>query len=397
MSMNQMSDLLLDFIPSELILSISNYTEPEEFFHLISLFPQLTDKSLPLARKIVGYRTGLQTNSFDLWKLKQLSKFHCARNIFCGFSAFITSHNGCFRIIHEFEYGCLKSNIYDYFLKPLNLNNIDQISNFRYREGLLTLYVANNNLYSYKKRNNYEAEINLKLENVHSVSVNTYHGLILKHDGTVYGIGSGSSSLASVDYRYCDEPIRITQLNDIIQVSAGHDHSLALTLTGKVYEFGNSELYANDEVFPHIPYLLSIDNAVQIAAGYIYSLVLDSRGNVYLFESNKSQYIGHGFYSDMPVLIKSNIVSIAAKGRTSLLLDDNGQVYAFMNEKRQKLGDKTKILPPILIKELINIIQIAVGESYSLLIDNNGNIYLFGTYTNNKCYDKPTLLYQMPK
>ncbi len=383
---DQMSDLLLDFIPDDLILNIMTYADCEEFFQLLSLYEHLKDKSLLMAQKKVGLRTGLRTNSFDLEKLKQLSKFRYTKNICCGYAAFIISYRGLFRVEPNFNYESnykyLKSETDDCLLKQLNFDNVSQIFDFGYNN-LPTLYVSGNNLYSYKE------EIRHELDNVHSLSVNAFFGLMLKYDGTVYGIGESSCLLGSDD-----DPILIQGLNDIIHVSAGQDHSLALTSNGQVYELGNS-----DKVFPHIPYLLPINNIVQIAAGDIYSLVLDSNGDVYLFGSHGAECLGHKIYSNIPILIKSNIVSISTKYQHSLLLDDEGYVYSLGNNEYGQLGlgDTIDRTVSTLIPELNNIVQISTGENYSFTVDNNGDVYIFGYYMDDICYYKPTLLYRVWK
>ncbi len=373
----QMSDLLLGLIPDELILSILHYTNCDEFFTLLSLFPLLNDKSLPIGRKIVSHQTGLRTNSFDLDKLKKISKFRYARNIFAGKLGIIMN-----KYLHT-----ICDDTKEFVISLENIIQAGDLDIEEEEESELLLCISNNKLYSYFSGKNPHKH---ELDDVISLSTNSHHGLILKSNGEVYGIGLGDYELGIIS----DSELKITSpqlipnLKNIIQVAAGFCHSLALSSDGRVYVFGDNDLGQlglefSTSNYKYLPTELSLNNIVQITAGQNHSLVLNIEGHVYGFGYNKYGQLGLGIYRDKfcnPVFIKKNIISISSYNNHSLLLNAKGNVYAFGCNSDHQLGlnDNIDRFVPTIVPGLTNIIQISAGDDYSLALDKSGYVYIFG-------------------
>ena len=106
--------------------------------------------------------------------------------------------------------------------------------------------------------------------------------LELKANGTVYYEGK-----------------MLQDLNDIIDISSGNGHNLALRSDGRIYSWGNNNYgqlgIENESNYPVL--VPGLDNIIKVLAGDGISLVLTNDGNIYRF--------GRGFdtYDFNPVLI----------------------------------------------------------------------------------------------
>ncbi len=115
-----------------------------------------------------------------------------------------------------------------------------------------------------------------KTVNISAISTKVSHALVLKSDGTV--IARGSSRLGALDVP--------DNLTNVIQVSAGGDHSLALKNDGTVVAWGpkspcnigpiQCDIYYRGQA--DVP--ANLTNVIQVSAGLEHSLALKSDGTV---------------------------------------------------------------------------------------------------------------------
>jgi len=227
--------------------------------------------------------------------------------------------------------------------------------------------------------------------NVIHVSADNDHSLILTNDGYVYTFGDnecGQLGLGDKNDRYI--PTLIQNLIQIIQVSGGSSHSLVLTNNYQIYAFGDNVYgqlglgcsYEKNIVIPRL--INGFNDIIDISAGADHSLFLTETGQIYSCGDNEYGNLGLGNKdnTDIPTLVPDlyNIISISAGNSYSLVLMNNGQVYAFGSNYCGELGLGIckDISSPRLIKELVNIINISAKNNHSLALTNNGQIYAFG-------------------
>ena len=132
------------------------------------------------------------------------------------------------------------------------------------------------------------------IDDVQAVSAGFGQIVILKNDGTVwawgcnkYGqIGRGTFGNSNSE----NTPDRVPNLSDIVRISAGFRHSLALDKNGSVWAWGHNlygELGTNDKKDSPSP--IQIDNLpvmAEVWAGYDYSLAQDASGNLWAWGQN---------------------------------------------------------------------------------------------------------------
>jgi hypothetical protein len=246
-----------------------------------------------------------------------------------------------------------------------------------------------------------------KYKNRIGISASREHGFYIK-DGNVSAFGEEID-----DHLNTDIPILVLNLNNVKQVSAGGNHTLALTKDGQVYSFGANELgqlglgHSNSTIAPTL--ISGLNNIVQISAGDNHSLLLTKNGKIYSFGYNQYGQLGLGDYEERstPTLVSNinNIMQISAGGYYSLLLNKNGEIYSFGSNYCGKAGHGTstsQVVPTLIPTNYFNnspIVQISAGFCHSLALTIDGNVYSFGYGGHGRLglgdyndRDRPTLI-----
>jgi len=219
--------------------------------------------------------------------------------------------------------------------------------------------------------------------------------LALTSSGKVYSWGSNSHGQLGIGINGGQSlvPVLIPSLSNIVQISGGAYHCLALASNGKVYSWGNNaagQLGIGTDEKSNVPVLIpSLSKIIQVSAGGDFSLALTSNGKVYSWGSNQYGQLGIGINtieSFVPVLIPSlfNIVEISTGGYTCSALTRNGKVYSWGINFSGQLGIgsyQEESFVPVLIPSLSKIIQVSRGYSNCLALARNGKFYSWGDNT----------------
>src|SRR6185503_311942 len=138
------------------------------------------------------------------------------------------------------------------------------------------------------------------LTNVIAVSSGGTHTLALKSDGTVWAWGNntyGQVGLGS-DFSNRLTPVQVPGLSGITAISAGIYHNLALKADGTVWVWGENshgELGDGTGAQRRSPVQLpGITGVTFVAAGYQHSAVRTSAGTLYMFGMNDYGQVGDG-------------------------------------------------------------------------------------------------------
>ena len=107
-----------------------------------------------------------------------------------------------------------------------------------------------------------------------------------------------------------------------------------------------------------------LENVVSVSAGDSHVLALDRQGNVWAWGSNKSGALGDGTTSDRktPIKVKlgngsgslTNIIYISAGSRHSMAIDRDGNIWVWGDNTEGKLGigdTNNRLYPTLIIRE----------------------------------------------
>jgi alpha-tubulin suppressor-like RCC1 family protein len=228
------------------------------------------------------------------------------------------------------------------------------------------------------------------------------HTLALKSDGTVWAWGSNlkgqlGNSTNSGTFRPNPVPIQVSGLTNVIAIAAGGTHSLALTSDGTVWAWGYNEfgqLGKSANIIPNpTPGTVSgLTNVIAITAGEHHSLALKSNGTVLAWGSNSKGQLGRSdnfgnFPDPSTVSGLANIIAIAAGKDHSLALKSDGTVLAWGSNSNGQLGrsDNFGNIPaPATVSGLTNVTAIAAGYFHTLALRNDGKVWAWGENGNGQ-------------
>ena len=238
-------------------------------------------------------------------------------------------------------------------------------------------------------------------------------------DGELGNKTIGSSSSVPVRVRDPANPNDTSKGLKAIQVSAGRDHSLAVDKDGNAWAWGSngygrlgnnsSSSYSTLPVRVRDPGDPSNSNkglnVMQVSAGDWHSLAVDKDGNTWAWGRNDYGQLGNGQISSswdaypvpQKVLLDANDAStglktlqVSAGGSLSLAIDQDGSTWAWGHNNSGQLGNGTSngrnqnpIPSPVLLNPKnastrLKAVQVSAGWGHSLAIGEDGNTWAWG-------------------
>ncbi len=190
-----------------------------------------------------------------------------------------------------------------------------------------------------------QTNVPAELGDVLSVSGGGNHVLALKPDGTVVAWGDNRYGQATVP----------AGLGNVVAVAAGADHSLALKSDGTVAAWGRNN-------YGQLTVPAGLSNVVALAGGHTHSLALKSDGTVVAWGNNNVGQI------NVPAGL-SNVLAIAGFGSQSLALKSDGRVVAW--------GDNAYGQTDV-PAGLSNATAIVAGAAHCLALRSDGTVVGWG-------------------
>jgi alpha-tubulin suppressor-like RCC1 family protein len=226
-----------------------------------------------------------------------------------------------------------------------------------------------------------------------AISAGYFYSLALKSDGTMLAWGNNSKGQLGDSAILTDKPtpVAVSGASDIVAISAGSEHSLALKADGTMLTWGldiDGQL-GNDAqlVDQSLPVLVAnATGIVSIAAGYNHSLALTSSGNVLAWGSDFGGQLGDNIpkvNKSTPVTVNgaNQIVAIDGGHFHSLALTSSGTMLAWGSDTYGELGDGNQVNPqglPVTVENVSNIVSIAAGGQFSLALKSDGTLQSWG-------------------
>lgn len=162
---------------------------------------------------------------------------------------------------------------------------------------------------------------------------------------------------------------------DIIAISGGERHSLALKSDGTVWAWGDNvygQLGDETTIDSNMPVQVrGLKDVIAIAAGAYHSLALKKDNTVWAWGSNGSGELGDGTYENKnkPVQVLEDVKAVAAGYSHSLALKKNETVWAWGDNLHGQLGvNGEKIKNPVQVLTLKYVKAIAAGRNHSLAV-----------------------------
>ncbi len=183
-------------------------------------------------------------------------------------------------------------------------------------------------------------------------------------------------------------PLPVTGLTDVIGISGGRGHVIALRADGTVWTWGsndNGEIGNGTVVDRPTPAAVAgLANIIEVAAGHYHSMALRSDGTVWTWGLNASGQLGDGTTTrrTVPVQVSglTGVAHIAGGRDMSYALKTDGTVWAWGLNADGELGDGTLTSrrTPVQVGGLTNVTAIAGGRDHGLAILANGTVWSWG-------------------
>lgn len=230
--------------------------------------------------------------------------------------------------------------------------------------------------------------------------------LILKADGTVWGTGlnaSGQLGNGTTVNKTKPERVRISSkeyLKDVIKISAGQDHAVALTKNGEVYTWGvNTYGELGNGTKTNSVYAVKVldssgigylDNIIDVSSGRYETYALTEDGTVYAWGRNNYYQLGNGTAADQVLPVKmlesENTIKISSADANIMLLGSNGKLRGIGYNPYGQTGNETTSTQSKLeyVKDsskvgvMKNVYKIINGRHHYMAMTEDGKVYGWG-------------------
>ena len=238
------------------------------------------------------------------------------------------------------------------------------------------------------------------LTNVMQASGGGFHSVALLDDGTVWvwgfnGQGQVGNGTTTITGCLCIPAPTQTNLTNIVQIEAGGFHTLALRSDGTVWAWGlndRGQLGDNSTTERSAPVQVGVgvagfSNIIAISAGDAHSLALKADGTVWVWGSNEYGQIGGGTASNTNQIVPvqnatlANIGHISAGAFQSLALTTAGRVFVWGDNLYGQAGNGAAggvQATPVQNATLENIIEIETAGFTNYARQTDGTVRAWG-------------------
>lgn len=216
------------------------------------------------------------------------------------------------------------------------------------------------------------------------------------------------STLAANPSTHPAVPTLAASSNTFVALAFNQNQSIALDQSGKLWSWGddtNGQLGRGEPVLCpgstsnrcrlDIGQITGVDNVVAVSAGYRHTLALRADGTVWGFGLNTNGQLGDGSSTtrSLPVQVQwatadapklGAIVQVSASASSSYALDNKGQVWAWGRNQYANLGqgtvstdvNSTPVLVPM--PAGVKVTSIANGRDHVIALTDTGKVYAWG-------------------
>jgi alpha-tubulin suppressor-like RCC1 family protein len=218
------------------------------------------------------------------------------------------------------------------------------------------------------------------------------HSLALLADTTVMAWGSNSDGqLGDGTTTTHLAPVMVPGLSGVSAIAAGGTHSLALLSDGTVMAWGDNGLRGltgqgrPDRSSHTVPVPIpGISDVIAISAGNFHSLALLKDGTIRAWGWNAHGQLGDSTTEDRPIPVPvfglADVAAVAAGDRFSLALRANGRPTAWGASEHGQRGDGTfnEQHAPVDVLNLTDVTAISTAVQHCLALRGNGIVMAWG-------------------
>ncbi|KRB76431.1 hypothetical protein ASE01_15825 [Nocardioides sp. Root190] len=234
------------------------------------------------------------------------------------------------------------------------------------------------------------------LTDVVMVSTGHYHSLALRADGSVWTWGYNHvGQLGDGTTTNRNRPVLVSGTRTYSWVAAGRDMSYAVATDGSVWAWGlNGDGQLGDGTTTNraVPVQVGgLSDIVQVSGGRDHGLALAGDGTVWAWGWNAYGQLGDGTLTDRlsPVQVTTGARMVASGAHHSYALRSDGRVLAWGRNYRNELGDgtTTQRTRPVLVSGVAGAVAIGSGRDHGLAALADGTVRSWGHNSSGQLGD----------
>ncbi len=261
------------------------------------------------------------------------------------------------------------------------------------------------------------------ISNISTISAGFGHSLVNGQDGMVWAWGNNcSGQLGTDNTTSTDYPVQVLNLKEVIAVACGNYGSVGLKTDGTVWQWG---FFGTDpcpdcgcpDGFKIPTKVAGLSNVIAVSAGNFHAVALKNDGTVWAWGANYGGQLGDGTTIDREIPVQvvglENIIAITfcralrndgtvwrwggccfpaqqmadlyditaiSSGTHSLAIKNDGTLWAWGNTRTGQWGDGTTPRPDVRVHflNLPPVFAASAGDSFSVAATGDGKVWAWG-------------------
>ena len=240
------------------------------------------------------------------------------------------------------------------------------------------------------------------MEDVIQVSVGFSHTMAITSDNSLWAWGNNEYGQLG-NHTVMDRHTPVKIMENVVQVSAGESHTMAIRTDGSLYAWGMNNagqlgIYTDTWMWDaNSTPVRVMENVAQVSAGRQHTMAIKTDGGLYSWGNNWTGQLGDGSVTDetgpsgryTPVRIMDNVAQVsAARGDFSVAITTEGYLYAWGVNTLGQVGDGTtkpweypfteppgRLSP---VKIMSDVAYVSAGGNHTLAIRTDGSLWGWG-------------------
>lgn len=229
-----------------------------------------------------------------------------------------------------------------------------------------------------------KAEPTMVMTDVKTASAGISYSQVVKNDGTLWAMGSNWGGVLGVGgsgYYYTAKPVKV--MEDVKSVEAGSWYTtFAIKNDNSLWGWGandKGQLGYDKGDSSFIPVKI-MEDVLEVSAGFEHTLVIKTDGSLWAFGDNKYGQIGNGTNEGafIPVKIMDNVSRISAGYGYSMAIKKDGTLWAWGFNNFGQLGNGATTNKAVPVKVLDNVKDVSTCTQYTVAVKNDNTLWEWG-------------------
>lgn len=224
-----------------------------------------------------------------------------------------------------------------------------------------------------------------------AASAGEWHSLAIRADGTLWVFGSNSNGQLGGEVELMQAvPVPVLALGaNAVAVSAGARHSLVVTRDQELWAFGDNSsgqlgLGVNTSPLQPKPQrVTALDNVIGVSSGGNHTMAITADGYLYGWGQNSFGQLGDTTTTDrsVPVAVMPGVVAVACGSTHTAAVKADATLWTFGHNVAGQLGNgsaagfSANFMPQ---QVLDRVVGVAAGGAHTMIVRNDGSLWGIG-------------------